>query len=83
MNPLASGVLFAEEAGTKYLVRVCVVSLAIGIGGREGLRCCPGGCADAVLTNDCSATEKIKATVSNKDVRFLFIIDLFLLFNAT
>ena len=79
MNPLASGVFFAAEAGIKCLVSVCVVSVVIGMGGScwFGLGCCGGACADTVITTDCNTNKTTKAIAGNKDLCFLFIVDFF------
>ena len=57
-----------------------MVSPFIGMGGRDGLCCCGGGaCPDTVLTLDCNTNKTTKAIASNNDLRFLFIVDYFVI----
>ena len=77
MNPFAFGAFFEAEAGVKCLESVCVVSPFIGMGGRDGLGGCPGGCADTVIITDCNTNKTTKAIAGNKGSCFLFIADFF------
>jgi hypothetical protein len=77
MNPLASGAFGFVLAAIKCAESVWVVSPFMGIDGRDGLRCCPGGCAITVTRDDCNPNKTTRAIARNNNVGFLFIADLF------
>src|SRR5688500_4587479 len=77
MNPLASGSFLELEAWVKCLVRVCVVSPFMGMGGNTTLGLPPGGWPKAVLASTSNPDKTTKAKAGNRDLFFLFIEDLF------
>src|SRR5687768_669832 len=77
MNPLASGSFLELDAWIKCLVRVCVVSPFMGMGGNTTLGLPPGGWPKAVLASTSNPDKTTKAKAGNRDLFFLFIEDFF------
>ena len=77
MNPLASGALFALEAGLKCLDNVCVVSPLMGMGGRTGLGRSPGVWPKALLALNSNPDKTTNAKAGIRNLFFLVIEDFF------